>query len=178
MHPQQSCSVKDEWYTPSYIVNSCARVLVGNAIKVDLASSQKAKDYHISQSDALAEASYFCEEFSFLDKYKARSDFWCNPPFSKLKDFSIHLETLYLHGCLDRGFILVNQNTETRWFHRLLNISNVICFLDHRIKFINSETLEPSKNNPKGQVILGVNVTESRYYLSPLDNLGQTFILK
>jgi hypothetical protein len=83
-----------------------------------------------------------------------------------------------LHGCLDRGYILVNQNTETQWFQRLLSISDVICFVNHRLKFINSETLEPSKNNPKGQVILGVNVTESRYYLSPLDNLGQTFILK
>lgn len=157
MNVQQICSNdKDEWYTPSWLLRLCREYLKVENFAYDLASCEKA-------AKLVNAVFHFSKEYSFLTNCQAVSvfeDFWLNPPFSKVDDFSLILHYLWEENALNRGFILVNANTETRWFHRLMLISDYIVILNKRIQFIHPETLLPVKGNPKGQVL---------FYVGPYD---------
>jgi len=136
----------DSWFTPSKYIDM-AREVMGE-IDLDPFSSPtanahiKAKRYFDINSDA------FKQQW-FQDQGRV----FMNPPYGrKLIDASIEifLENL-LNESIAQAVVLVNNATETRWFHSLLNHTDAICFPDRRIAFETDDGKHVS-GNTRGQV--------------------------
>jgi hypothetical protein len=58
---------------------------------------------------------------------------------------------------------MVNNATETEWFHELLSISTMLCLPARRINFLNHHRELTIQRNSRGQVIFGVGIEETRF---------------
>jgi ParB family chromosome partitioning protein len=76
-----------------------------------------------------------------------------NPPYGrKIIGASIDIFITNLaNGSITQAIVLVNNATETRWFHSLLKYADIICFPDSRIAFENDDGKHVS-GNTRGQV--------------------------
>ncbi len=115
-----------EWYTPKPYVEA-ARDVMGS-IDLDPASCDeaqkvvKAKEYYTEEDDGLSQL--------------WSSNVFLNPPYNmpavqQFVDRAIHE---YETGKIASAIVLVNNATDTGWFHRLL--SYPVCFTQGRVKFI------------------------------------------
>jgi len=81
------------------------------------------------------------------------SFWWCNPPFSKVKDFLEKARLEYQRG--NHGFFLVPSNQETKWFREYITATNLRRLVwPSRIKFIDPDTKLPGKGNTVASVIV------------------------
>jgi phage N-6-adenine-methyltransferase len=151
----------DSWFTPS-LYTDMAREVMGN-IDLDPFSSQtanthiKAKRYFDINSDA------FTQQW-FQDQGRV----FMNPPYGrKIVDaaIDIFIKNL-LNESISQGIVLVNNATETRWFHSLLSYADAICFPDRRIAFETDDGKHVS-GNTRGQVFF--------YYGQKLGKFKETF---
>lgn len=117
----------NEWYTPQNHIDS-ARLVMG-CIDVDPASSD------IAQILVNAETHY-TKENSGLDK-DWKGSVWLNPPYShpEVEQFTSMLVDQFLNGNVTSAIVLVNNATDTKWFHELLNNCNSICIPKGRVNF-------------------------------------------
>ena len=148
MNPQQACSRKDRWGTPPHIIKAARQTL--GTLAWDLASEELAN--HV-----VGATEFFTQERSFLirqHKHHWHKNFWCNPPFTKVKAF-----TDIIVARPDKlGIMLVNASTETQWFQSLANDADALFFPKGRLQFTNIETRVTVTGNPKGQVLIGWGV--------------------
>jgi hypothetical protein len=151
---QRIMTRKDEWYTPSYILEHCKQAANIKQFAYDLASCESANQ----RVNAL---NYFSLENNFFNRNKNYiiKDFWCNPPFTLTTEFVDEIIEGYNNLTIDKGFLLVNANTETKWFQKLAEQSFYCLFLNKRIQFIDGETKKVVKGNPKGQAIFYIGET-------------------
>jgi hypothetical protein len=66
-----------------------------------------------------------------------RGNVWLNPPYSRglIDDF---IEKLIVErGHIDQAIVLVQNQTDANWFHRLCSIASVVAFTRGRIGFYN-----------------------------------------
>jgi phage N-6-adenine-methyltransferase len=151
----------DSWFTPS-MYTDMAREVMGE-IDLDPFSSKtanehiKAKRYFDIKSDA------FKQEW-FRDQGRV----FMNPPYGrKLIDASIDIFLTNLsNDSISQAIVLVNNATETRWFHSLLNYTDAICFPDRRIAFETDDGKHVS-GNTRGQVFF--------YFGHKVDNFEDIF---
>lgn len=143
-------SGENEWYTPSEYIESARRVM--GSIDLDPASSDianntvKAARYYTKDEDGTRGAWY--------------GNVWLNPPYSQ------PLISLFSDAVIDKrsdyenAIVLVNNATDTQWLQQIMDISDAICFVRGRIRFIDKNG-NPSGAPLQGQCILyiGNNAT-------------------
>ena len=138
-------SGQNEWYTPPKYIDA-ARAVMGN-IDLDPASSSAANDmvqadeYYTLEDDGLA--------------YDWSGKVWMNPPYSQplINEFCKKFAEDYQQGLITEGCVLVNNATDTGWYHALLEHASAVCFIKGRVKFID-ENGEATGAPLQGQTIL------------------------
>ncbi len=79
---------------------------------------------------------------------------WMNPPYSSrgVSEATERFIAAFQAGRFERGIVLVNNATETRFFQSLLREATAVCLPNHRIAF---ECVDGKRvsNNPRGQAL-------------------------
>jgi phage N-6-adenine-methyltransferase len=116
----------DEWYTPAEYLGA-ARAVMGD-IDLDPATCAEAQE-------VVGAAQFFTKEEDGLAR-EWRGRIWLNPPYSATlaPRFIDKLCAEYDVGRLDEAVVLVNNATDTAWFHNLLGRFPA-CFLRKRVPF-------------------------------------------
>lgn len=128
--------MSNEYYTPVKEIELVAKCLGG--IDLDPASCESANKV------VQAKKYYDINRCGLANSWKARTIF-LNPPYSK--ELIGKFVDKFLN-CMDyeHGIILVNVNSSSKWFQRLLNGASAVCFCNTRIKFINGESSARASN--------------------------------
>jgi phage N-6-adenine-methyltransferase len=149
----------DEWYTPAEYLEA-ARAVMGD-IDLDPASCAAAQEV------VQAMRFFTKEDDGLVQEWQGR--IWLNPPYSAVlaPRFIDKLCAEYDADHLDEAVVLVNNATETAWFHCLL-ARFPACFLRKRVPF-----WRPGHNGGgarQGQVVfyLGPKVSAFWRVFSPL----------
>jgi len=127
-------SGQNEWYTPAPWIEA-ARAAMGG-IDCDPASSA------IANKRVRATAIWTAEDDGRERVWGERV--WMNPPYAQplVADFCEALAVRFERGEVKQACVLVNNGTETAWFHRLLSVASAVCFPRTRVRFL-SPTGEP-----------------------------------
>lgn len=120
-------SGNNEWYTPAEYIEAAKQVL--GEIDLDPASSPAANQ--------VVQAKYFLtiEDDGLEHPWYGRV--WMNPPYAAdliqkfIDKFAGHVR----NGDIEEGIVLVNNATETAWFHQLIEVANAVVFPRGRIRY-------------------------------------------
>ncbi len=159
----------DESYTPDGWL-ALARLVLGGEFDLDPASSDAAHR-------RVRAARYFTKESSGLEQEWAAERLWLNPPYSSplISQFIDKLVEELVAGRVKRGIVLVNNSSDTEWFHRLARSSARMCFVSGRINF---DQLRPSgevkatKGNRYAQTFFGVGDVDVARFLEQFGAVG------
>lgn len=137
-------SGNDEWYSPAEYVEAARRVMGG--IDLDPAST-------IPANSVVKAATFYCAAANGLEQ-PWRGRVWLNPPCSEplIGDFIEKLVDQYENGEIEAAILLVNNATETTWFHHAAMAANGLCLPQGRLQFWhpNGNTCSPLQ----GQALL------------------------
>lgn len=138
-------SGENEWYTPPDFIEA-ARQAMGS-IDVDPASSA------IAQQTVKAVRFYSIENDGLENAWIG--NVWLNPPYSKdlIGLFTAKLKTSLTEGDTTQAIMLVNNATDTAWFHDVVVAASAVCFIRGRIAFHDS-TGKPANKPLQGQMAL------------------------
>lgn len=158
-HPHVSFnSGNNEWYTPAEYVDAARRVMYG--IDLDPASSAAANEV------VKAERFFTVEDDGLKQAWSG--SVWMNPPYGRplIDQFCAKLAEEYAAHNVNEACVLVNNATETGWFHALAEVAAAVCFPRQRIKYWqpNKDTLTPLQ----GQAVL--------YLGSDVDKFAREFV--
>lgn len=134
-------SGNNEWYTPSEYID-VARAVMGG-IDTDPASSEIA-------NRTVQAGKYYTKDDDGLSKPWA-GRVWMNPPYAQplITQFCETMAGKYEANEISEAMVLVNNGTETKWFHRLLDVASAVCLLKGRVRYIDQE------GNPSGAPLQG-----------------------
>lgn len=138
-------SGENEWYTPPEFIEA-ARDVMGS-IDLDPASCETA------QANVQAKRFYTADDDGLSKKWTG--NVWLNPPYSKelIGEFAAKVATEASR--LNQAVVLVNNATDTAWFHQLASVASAICFLRGRVKFLDKSG-KPANTPVQGQAVLYV----------------------
>jgi len=148
---------ENEWYTPSNLID-CARSFLG-AIDLDPASSALANE------TVRAMTWYGVEQDGLAQRWHGRV--WMNPPYARglIERFVERLMESHLAGDVPEALILVNNATDTRWFHHLQSAPHRHTLaLSYRVKFLSPEGRDP--NAMQGQVVVYLGSRRDEFALA------------
>lgn len=117
----------NEWYTPRPYIEA-ARCVLGS-IDLDPASSDEAN------AIVGAERYFTAVDDGLAQEWHGR--IWMNPPYSSdlIGKFADKLVDHYGQGDIPAAIVLVNNATDTAWFHKLAGAADALCFPRGRIRF-------------------------------------------
>jgi ParB family chromosome partitioning protein len=146
-------SGNNEWYTPPDLVEA-ARSFMG-AFDCDPASSAIAN--RTIQADR-----FYTVEDDGLRQPTWGGRVWMNPPYAQplITSFSADLARRYRAGEVHEACVLVNNATETGWFHALMSEAAAVCLIRGRVRFMDPAG-QPSGAPLQAQVVM---------YLGPSGN--------
>ena len=152
-------SGENEWYTPRDYIEAARQAMGG--IDLDPASCE------VAQANVQAGRFYTIDD-NGLDK-KWTGNVWLNPPYSKEL---IGLFAAKVAGESERfrqAVVLVNNATDTAWFHQMVSVASAVCFFRGRIRFLD-KTGKPANTPVQGQaaIYIGPNVDAFRRAFSPM----------
>jgi phage N-6-adenine-methyltransferase len=118
----------DEWFTPGKYVELAREVL--GEIDLDPAS-------HAIAQETVRAAQFFTAADDGL-KQEWHGRIFLNPPYSKplIGQFVDKLIAEFLSGNVREAIMVVNNSSDTRWFHAALCVARRVCFTKGRISFI------------------------------------------
>jgi phage N-6-adenine-methyltransferase len=139
-----------EWYTPSWVVEKCRMVMGG--IDLDPFSCQDAnrivaaKHFYDKNHDAL------------VGDWMSVDTMFANPPYASglIGKCVDKIVEQYVKGNFQLGCVLVNNASDTSWFHELIAFSTHMVIFQKRISFINP-LVDVQKPNTRGQVLFLMN---------------------
>ena len=116
----------DDWHTPAQYIEA-AREVMGD-IDLDPATCDTAQE--VVQAGA-----FFTKEMEGLDR-QWHGRVWLNPPYSmpSIAYFVAKVLDEYDQGHITEAIVLVNNSSDTKWFHRLLD-RHPACFTTGRVQF-------------------------------------------
>jgi phage N-6-adenine-methyltransferase len=143
-----------EWYTPAEYIDT-ARFVMGG-IDLDPASSAEA-------NEVVQATTYYTLEDDGLTKDWA-GRVWMNPPYARplIDNFCAKLADSYAAGDVTTACVLVNNGTETGWFHALAEVAGAMCFPRHRVNFWHPEKRGSAALQGQAVVYLGENIKAFR----------------
>ena len=139
----------DNWHTPDDVIEAVRTVM--GSIDLDPFSSAeanariKAKTFYSKEDDAL---SFDWEgETVFI-----------NPPYGRgiMAKAADKIIEQHQAGAFKQCVLLINNATDTLWFHKLRRIANGVCFTEGRIAFVSPSedgVLKQVSGNTRGQVL-------------------------
>lgn len=138
-------SVENEWYTPPEYIEA-ARSSMGG-IDLDPATSEKA------QETVKAKKFFTADDDGLSKPWKGKV--WLNPPYAKdlIGKFCDKLVKSIDGGKITTAILLVNNATDTAWFHRVAGKASSVCFVKGRISFLDSNG-EPKNKPLQGQMAM------------------------
>ena len=148
---------ENEWYTPSNLIE-CARSFLGT-IDLDPASSALANE------TVRATTWYGVERDGLAQPW--HGSVWMNPPYARglIERFVERLMESHLVGDVPQALILVNNATDTRWFHYLQSAPHRHTLaLSYRVKFVSPEGRDP--NAMQGQVLVYLGSRRAEFALA------------
>jgi phage N-6-adenine-methyltransferase len=145
-------SVENEWYTPSKFIEA-ARTVMGS-IDLDPASCELAQE-------TVQASQHFTIEDNGLAK-EWRGNVWLNPPYSKESVGLFAAKMVEETANLSQAIVLVNNATDTNWFHQIAKVATAMCFVRGRIKF-NDKHGKPANSPVQGQVFIYVGGEFERF---------------
>lgn len=160
----------DNWHTPDGVIEAAKHVMGG--IDLDPFSSAEAnsrieaKDFYTVEDNAL--------ERDWSEK-KAESIF-VNPPYGRGLISKAVEKVIEQHqtGAFKECILLVNNATDTQWFHRIAPLAKAICLTKGRISFLSPQedgVLKQVSSNTRGQVLFYIGQkTES--FIETFKDLG------
>ena len=139
-----------EWYTPSKWIEK-ARSAMGS-IDVDPASSA------IAQGTVQA-AVWYDQERDGL-KHDWAGNVWLNPPYARglIEAFIDKVVLQFQSGITTQAVVLVDNRSDTKWFHSLCSIASSVAFTKGRVNFYNETSESSSPVSGSAFVYLGHNV--------------------
>jgi phage N-6-adenine-methyltransferase len=142
----------NEWYTPEAYIESAVAVMGG--IDLDPASSERA-------NETVGASIFYTETDNGLTKPWA-GRVWMNPPYSNalVNEFCGRLADSYNAGDVTEACVLVNNATETGWFHALGDVASAICFPRRRVRFWHPDKESASPLQGQAVIYLGAHVAE------------------
>ena len=156
-HQRINSSKSVEWYTPAKYIEA-ARTVLGS-IELDPASSPAAN--RIIKADR-----YFTEsDNGYLQEWRGR--IFLNPPYgwcypngrrkekgglSAQGHWTQRLIEQHRAGNVTAAVLLVNANTSEKWFQPLWDY--LLCFVNHRIRFIPGAGTDSRKQPTKGNAFV------------------------
>lgn len=150
----------DEWYTPKKYTDA-AREAMGS-IDLDPASTKAAN------------AKVGADEFYTKDDDGLKQDWhgnvWVNPPYSYplVEEFVDKAISEYQAGRCDQCIIIVNNCTDTKWFHKMLS-KYPVCFPKGRVQFWRENQESFATRQGQALFYLGPNV---RQFADAFDGFG------
>lgn len=152
-------SGNNEWYTPKEYIEA-ARTAMGS-IDVDPASSDLA-------NEVVKAAEYYTAETNGLDK-KLHGNVWMNPPYASDLIGKFISKIVDEREDYEQAIVLVNNATETEWFHKLVSVATAICFPRSRVKFYMPDGKTGAPLQGQAVIYIGENVSE---FLTAFQHIG------
>lgn len=153
-------SGENEWYTPPEVIEA-ARDVMGS-IDLDPASCETA------QGNVKAKRFYAADDDGLSKKWTG--NVWLNPPYSKDLIGQFAAKAVAESSRFNQAIVLVNNATDTAWFHELASVASAICFLRGRVKFLD-KTGKPANTPVQGQAILYIG-SDVEHFRSRFSGLG------
>jgi len=143
----------DEWFTPAKYIQAAKDVMGG--IDLDPATCESA------QAQICASTYYTKEDDGLAQEWHGRV--WLNPPYSMplIARFVDKAIGEYEAGHAVQAVVLVNNSSDTKWFHRLLG-SFPACFTKGRLPFWRPN--HPDFATRQGQVFFYLGPDVDRFY--------------
>jgi hypothetical protein len=134
-------SGENEWYTPAVFIEA-ARKTMGD-IDLDPASCELANE------TVRAKRIFTKEQDGLTQQWAGRV--WMNPPYAQplMSQFAEKVASEFEAGNTTEACILVNNATDTEWFHRMMRCASSVCFTKGRVRFIDKH------GNPSGAPLQG-----------------------
>lgn len=142
-----------EWYTPEKYLEAARKAM--GSIDLDPATSSTA------QRTVKATKFYTASNDGLLQEWAG--NVFLNPPYKMplIEQFCFKLCDEYEAGNVAQAVLLVNDNTDTKWWHRAASVASVICIHRGRISFYNTAGDWSSPTN--GQTIFCFGKAVARF---------------
>lgn len=147
-----------EWYTPNYILEKVRSLSPSGVIDLDPFSCETAQR-------TVNARYYFTKEQDAMKQEWPKVDLaFVNPPYSRnlIGEMIDRVVVEYRNGTFRQAVVLVNNATETLWFHKLLETNPAICIFLGRIRFYEPVNTKRG-GNTRGQIVMYLGEDKDRF---------------